>query len=159
MHATDGDSWGVKSLLLDDDGCYCASLIEAGKIFCWPKNGKKNSWGASPRGKSISAGVDFVAPQAGCSYVNPKSAPLSFYFREATPERNVGGSCAGDLSKVASLTVVGTGMPAWEGTYMISKARIDGVLAFQKDETHEVYRGGSGAWRLADYGGAVLYPD
>ena len=106
--------------------------------------------------------------QEGCSASSTAVRLSSFSLTDASLfltfcahlfGRNVGGSCAGDLSKVASLTVVGTGMPAWEGTYMIGKARIDGALAFQKDETHEVYRGGSGAWRLADYGGAVLYPD
>jgi hypothetical protein len=59
------DSWGVKSFLLDDDGCYCASAIEAGKIMC----GTENSWEESANGASLSPGVDFVAPEENCAFV------------------------------------------------------------------------------------------
>eukprot|EP01052_Picozoa_sp_SAG31_P008528 SAG31_NODE_433_length_15750_cov_6.132579_5_plen_104_part_00 len=38
-----GESWGYKSILLDDDGCYCQSLLEAGKISCWPDGGEQVS--------------------------------------------------------------------------------------------------------------------
>ena len=77
------ESWGVKSLILDDDMCYCNSVIEAGKIMCGA-NGE-NTWSASANGASLPAGVDFVSPADGCDYVSPSKGPLSFYFREAIP--------------------------------------------------------------------------
>ena len=70
---------GIKSFLLDDDGCYCNSAIEAGKVLC----GLTNTWGAS-KNKALPAGVDFVAPKAGCDYATPEKGPLSLYFREAS---------------------------------------------------------------------------
>eukprot|EP01046_Picozoa_sp_COSAG06_P006713 COSAG06_NODE_319_length_17585_cov_7.462466_4_plen_1588_part_00 len=77
------ESWGVKSFLLDDDMCYCNSALEAGKIMCGA-NGE-NTWGDSPQGASLPAGVDFVAPAEGCDYVSPTKGPLSLYFRESYP--------------------------------------------------------------------------
>ena len=46
------DSWGVKSLLLDDDGCYCNSALEAGKITCFGSDpSADNTWQDSANGE------------------------------------------------------------------------------------------------------------
>ena len=149
-----GDSWGVKSLLLDDDGCYCASLLEAGKIACWPAGGAQNSWGDSPQGASIPPGVDFIAPSDGCSYVDPAAGPLSFYFREPAGLSASGyGEC--DTDSVTQIVVSGAGAAEWNGVYLRSTDVGDGS-AFQKDDTHEIYSSG-GVWRLADYGVGLAY--
>jgi hypothetical protein len=51
-------SWGIKSLLLDDDGCYCNSVLEAGKIMC----GTTNTWQASKQGATLPAGIGTHPP-------------------------------------------------------------------------------------------------
>ena len=62
-----GNIYGVQSFLLDDDLCYCHTLIEAGGKYC----------GSPKRG---SPGVDAIAPANKCSSINPKGV-LSMYFR------------------------------------------------------------------------------
>ena len=147
-----GDSWGVRSILLDDDGCYCASLLEAGKISCWSNGQTQNTWGDSPNGASIPPGVDFVAPSEGCSYVDPAKGPLSFYYREPVPEAST-DLC--DPDAVTSIVVTQAGAAEWNGVYTRAANVGDGA-AFMKDDTHEIYSSG-GAWRLADYGVATYY--
>jgi hypothetical protein len=149
-----GDSWGVKSLLLDDDGCYCASLLEAGKISCWSAGQAQNTWGDSPQGATIPAGVDFIAPADGCSYVDPAAGPLSFYFREPATSSGDGGYDACDPDSVTQIVVSGAGAAEWDGVYLRAANVGDGA-AFQKDATHEIYSSG-GVWRLADYGVATF---
>lgn len=139
--------------------CYCASLLEAGKISCWSAGQAQNTWGDSPRGASIPAGVDFVAPADNCAYVDPAAGPLSFFFREPVLTGS-GGYDQCDPAAVTQVVVSGAGAPEWDGVYL--RAPVDGCngcgdgAAFQKDATHEIYSSG-GVWRLAHFGIATFY--
>ena len=104
-----GNIYGVQSFLLDDDLCYCHTLIEAGGKYC----------GSPQRG---SPGVDAIAPANKCSSINPKGV-LSMYFRAAPPPPLKASTCAeaGSALKKSGLYTLKSGSSTFVAHCLLAK--------------------------------------
>ena len=96
------DRGAIKSFLLDDDGCYCASALEAGGVMCGG-----SGWGQEASAASTAPGTDMLAPPGNCDYVQEFSGPMSMFFR---PKSAVLPTCA-DAGTVSSCEAIKQSCP------------------------------------------------